>query len=92
MRTPGLILGFRGLKSSSNFGDSCFLLDFGTTHVALFNGLVISDIWILVLFMFIVYYFARKPRDRSTYTNLCFAYDTESTVWIVGNENASILV
>ena len=48
-RTPGLILGFRGFKSTSNFGDSCFFLDFGTSYVALFNGLMISDIRILVL-------------------------------------------
>ena len=48
-RTPSLILGFRGFKLSSNFKDSCFFLDFETSYVALFNGLMISDIRILVL-------------------------------------------
>ena len=42
LQTPGLILGFRGFKSSSNLGDSCFFLDFGTSYVDLFNGLMIS--------------------------------------------------
>ena len=37
MRTTGLILGFRGFTPSSNFGDLCFSLDFGTSNVALFN-------------------------------------------------------
>ena len=49
LRISGLILGFRGFKLSSNFGDSCFLLDFETCYVALFNGLMISNILILVL-------------------------------------------
>ena len=52
LQTPDFILGFRGFKSSSNFGDSCFLLDFGTSYVALFNGLMISDIRILVLHVY----------------------------------------
>ena len=52
MRTPGLILGFRGFKSSSNFGDSCFSLNFETSYVALFNGLMISGIRILVLHVY----------------------------------------
>ena len=54
-RTPGLILGFRGFKSSSNFRDSCFLLDFETSYVALFNGLMISDIRILVLHVYCLF-------------------------------------
>ena len=57
LQTPGLILRFLGFKSSSNFGDSCFFLDFGTSYVALFNGLMISDRWILV---FHVYCFSYK--------------------------------
>ena len=52
LRTSGLILGFRGLKSSSIFGDSCFFLDFGTSYIALFNGLMISDVRILVLHVY----------------------------------------
>ena len=44
MRTPGLILGFRGFKLFSNFGDSCFSLDFETSYVAVFNGLIICGI------------------------------------------------
>ena len=48
-RLPGLILGFRRFKSSSNFRDSCLPLDFENSYVALFNGLMISDIRILVL-------------------------------------------
>ena len=40
------------LRSSSIFGDSCFFLDFRTSHVALFNGLMISDIRILVLHVY----------------------------------------
>ena len=40
-RTPGLILGFRG-----------FMFPFGFTYVALFNGLMISDIRILVLHVY----------------------------------------
>ena len=51
-RIPGLILGFRGFKSSSTFRDSCFFLDFGPSYVALFNGLTISDIQILVLHVY----------------------------------------
>ena len=46
-RTPGLILGFREFKLSSNFGESGFLLVIETSYVALFNGLTISDIRIL---------------------------------------------
>ena len=54
-RTPGFILGFRGFKSSSNIGDLCFFLNFGTSYVALFNGLMISDIRILVLHVYFLY-------------------------------------
>ena len=50
LRTPGLILGFRGFKSSSNFVDSYFL-----TYLALFNGLMISDIRILVLHVYCLF-------------------------------------
>ena len=49
LQTHGLLPGFRGFKLSSNFEDSCFFGDFGTSYVALFNGLMISDIRILVL-------------------------------------------
>ena len=52
LQTPGLILGCREFKSSLNFGDSCFCLEFGTSYVALFNGLMISDIRILVLHVY----------------------------------------
>ena len=52
LRTFGLIIGFRGLKSSSIFGDSCFFLGFGTSYIALFNGLMISDVRILVLHVY----------------------------------------
>ena len=47
-RIPGLILGFRGFK----FRDSCYLLDFETSYVALLNGFMISDIRILVLYVY----------------------------------------
>ena len=55
LRTPGLIFGFRGFKSSSNFGDSCFRLDFGTNYIALCNRLMISDIQILVPRVYCLY-------------------------------------
>ena len=51
-RGTGLIPGFQGFKSSSSFGYSCFLLDYGTPYVALFNGLMISDLRILVLHVY----------------------------------------
>ena len=41
-----------GIQSSSNLGDSCFFLDFGASYVVLFNGLMISDIHILVLHVY----------------------------------------
>ena len=39
---------------SSDFGDSCFSLDFETSYVALFNGLMISGIRILVLHVYCI--------------------------------------
>ena len=45
LQTSDLILGFRGLKWFSNFGNSCFFLDFGTSYLALFNGrMIYTDI------------------------------------------------
>ena len=55
LQTPGLILGFRGFRSSSNFWGSCFFLDFVTSYVALFNGLKISDTRILVLHVYCIF-------------------------------------
>ena len=40
------------IQSSSNFGDSCLVLVFETSYVALFNGLMISDIRIFVLHVY----------------------------------------
>ena len=40
-RTPSLILGFRGVKLSSKFGDSYFFLDFETSYIPLVNGFLI---------------------------------------------------
>ena len=63
-RTPVLILGFRGFKSSSNFGDSCFL--FVCCCFFFFGGGILEfpiwpclmDLWFLIYgywyFMFIV--------------------------------------
>ena len=67
MCTPGLILGFRGFKSSSNFGDSWFSLDFETSYVALFNGLTISVIRIVVHH---VYCFGSTGINLNRKTNL----------------------
>ena len=56
-RTPGIILGFRGFNRSQISGIHVSFLDFGTSYVALFNGLMISDIRILVLHVYCLYHF-----------------------------------
>ena len=56
-RTPGIILGFRGFNRSRISGIHVSFLDFRTSYVALFNGLMISDIRILVLHVYCLYHF-----------------------------------
>ena len=56
-RTPGLILVFRGFNRPRISGIHVSFLDFGTSYVALFNGLMSSDIRILVLHVYCLYHF-----------------------------------